>query len=114
MPTTVRSTNILFNDGTTQSTAASPSVGAGQTWQNVSSSRVNGTTYQNTTGRAIMVSFGQSHLSEAQASADASTWVQVGRDASGQTYPNQFIVPSNWYYRVATAGGARFWWAELR
>jgi hypothetical protein len=114
MPTTLRNTDILFNDGTTQSTAASVSIGVGQTWQNVSSSRVNGTSYQNTTGRAIMVSFGQSHLSETQASSDNSTWVQVGRDASGQTYPNQFIVPNNWYYRVATAGGARFWWSELR
>lgn len=89
-------------------------LGNGQTWQDVSASRVNGTTYQNTTGRSIMVSFGQNHLSDAQVSVNASTWIQVGRDASGQTYPNNFIVPNNWYYRSSVAGGSRFWWSELR
>ena len=89
-------------------------IGVGQTWQNVSSSRTNGTSYQNTTGRPIMVSLGNNHLSDTQVSSDNATWIQVGRDSTGQTYPNQFIVPDTWYYRVSVAGGTRFWWAELR
>lgn len=114
MAITVSGTTITFNDGTTQTTAATTPVGAGQTWQNVSASRVNGTTYQNTTGRAIMVSLGNSLTTNVQASVDASTWINVGREVGGSTYPNQFIVPNNWYYRNENAGGARFWWAELR
>ena len=92
---------------------AQVAIGMGQTWQNVSGSRTNGTSYQNTTGRPIMVSLGQNHTSEVQVSPDNTTWTQVGRDATGETYPNQFIVPDGWYYRVATAGGSRWWWAEL-
>jgi hypothetical protein len=93
-------------------------IGAGQTWQDVSGSRANGTSYQNTTGRPIMVSFGNtlggSGGSNVQASVNNSSWVNVGREVGGQTWPNQFIVPNNWYYRTSVAGGGRFWWSELR
>ena len=89
-------------------------LGNGQTWQDVSGSRVNGTTYQNTTGRSIMVSLGNSLNSDVQVSTDGSTWIQVGREVAGSTYPNQFIVPNNHYYRTSSAGGTRFWWSELR
>ena len=111
MAVTLSGTTITFNDSTTQTSSA---VGFGQTWQNLSSSRVNGTSYQNTTGRVIMVSLGNSLTNDVQASSDNATWIQVGREVAGSTYPNQFLVPINWYYRTSGAGGTRFWWAELR
>ena len=111
MAVTLSGTTITFNDSTTQTSSA---VGFGQTWQNLSGSRVNGTSYQNTTGRVIMVSLGNSLTSDVQASSDNATWIQVGREVAGATYPNQFLVPINWYYRTSVAGGTRFWWAELR
>ena len=45
---------IVFPDGTTQSTAGS-SLGLNQTYQNVTSTRVSGTTYTNSTGKPILV-----------------------------------------------------------
>jgi hypothetical protein len=50
MPVTIRNTDILFNDGTTQSTAA----GAARSWQAASLS--NNTNATNTFGREIVVS----------------------------------------------------------
>jgi hypothetical protein len=49
--------NVLTSDGTNwTSTAATPSIGVGQTWQNVTASRAFSTTYTNSTGKPIMVS----------------------------------------------------------
>lgn len=89
-------------------------LGWGQTWQDVSASRTNGTSYLNSTGRPIMVAIGNSTNSDVQVSSNNSTWIQLGREVAGQTYPNQFIVPNGWYYRTSTSGGTRFFWAELR
>lgn len=49
MPVTVRGTDILFNDGTTQSTAA----GGSRSWQ--SASMANNTNYTNSFGKEIVV-----------------------------------------------------------
>lgn len=96
-------------------------VGSGQTWQDVAGSRVVGTSYQNTTGRPIMVALTASNTSlnsNIQVSADNSSWITVGRSvgvsSGGQ---NAFIVPSTWYYRVQAPGGGTTTigsWAELR
>jgi hypothetical protein len=119
----VKAGDNYYRSGTAAAVAAfvatqNLGIGAGQTWQNVSGSRANGTSYQNTTGRPIMVSFGNtlggSGGSYVQASVDNSSWVNVGREVGGQTWPNQFIVPNNWYYRTAVVGAGRFWWSELR
>jgi hypothetical protein len=49
--------NVLTSDGTEwKSQAASGSLGVGQTWQNVTSSRVFGTSYTNSTDKPIFVS----------------------------------------------------------
>jgi hypothetical protein len=117
--TAVQNATTAANGGVTSVNGSAGAVtvnvlGNGQTWQDVSGSRVNGTSYQNTTGRSIMVSLGNSLNSDVQVSTDGSTWIQVGREVAGQTYPNQFIVPNNHYYRTSSAGGTRFWWSELR
>jgi hypothetical protein len=47
--------NLLTSNGTAWTSAASTAIGVGQTWQNVTSTRVTGTTYTNSTGRPIQV-----------------------------------------------------------
>lgn len=52
--------NVLTSNGTTWASTAPAALGINQTWQNVTSSRVAGTTYTNSTGKPIcfMMSFG--------------------------------------------------------
>jgi len=96
-------------------------IGWGQTWQNVSDSRSANTSYQNTTGKPIMVSI--SHTSSnvrLQVSTNDSTWVDVGgmNGPSANDAPSTSgIVPNNHYYRLgggAGTVGTRRVWAELR
>jgi len=50
------SNNLLTSNGTTWVSSANTAIGVGQTWQDVTSSRANATTYTNSTGRSIFVS----------------------------------------------------------
>lgn len=105
---TGNSGKFLTTNGTTTSWAtAEVGVGSGQTWQNMSSSRLVGTVYQNTTGKPIMVS--------AVDTAGASN-VSVGATASPSTVTaGTVVVPDLWYYTLPTNGGATVSiWAELR
>jgi hypothetical protein len=47
---------VLTSNGTTWASSAPGGFGVGQTWQDLTSSRANGTTYTNSTGKPIMVS----------------------------------------------------------
>ena len=93
-------------------------IGVNQTWQNMAGSRSVGTSYQNTTGRPIMVSICTNAVSRAnfQVSTDNSTWITVGALAGygniGDEKSSQVIVPDNHYYRAT--GGSLQIWAELR
>lgn len=90
-------------------------VGIGQTWQNVAGSRAVSTSYQNTTGRPIIVNMvlnGGSTRRYVQVSSDNVTWIDIGSD-SGSSTPNSFVVPNNWYYRV-NGSTTIDRWAELR
>ena len=93
-----------------------PAIGVGQTWQNVSRSA--GTSYQNTTGRPIMVAYMNANIVsyEPQVSTDNSSWVAVGSgdNAGGGQVPQQFIVPDQHYYRIDNAGAGVKIWSELR
>ena len=62
-------------------------IGVGQTWQDVTGSRVFGTTYTNTTGRAIAVSIAVG------ATGSATTANEVRLDADGVTIANQQNAP---------------------
>ena len=90
-------------------------LGVGQTWQDLMGSRVRGTSYQNTTGRSIMVAVstdGGGTASSFEVSVDNSTWIEVGYAAAFfGTY--QVIVPDDWYYRANGSDGLDSW-AELR
>lgn len=93
-------------------------IGMGQTWQNMYSSRVVGTSYQNTTGRPIMVSICTNAASRTdfQVSTNNSTWISVGALAGyggiGDEKSTQVIVPDTHYYKAT--GGTLMIWAELR
>lgn len=93
-------------------------IGVGQTWQDMSGSRAVNTSYQNTTGRPIMVSVSTNNTNRKnfQVSTDNSSWVTVGALAGfgniGDEKSSQVIVPSGHYYKVT--GGSISIWAELR
>jgi hypothetical protein len=95
-----------------------PGVGVNQTWTNVTASRVIGVTYQNTTGRPIMVSIdpdGQNNTYVIQISNNGSTWMTIAskNNGDGGNEAFAFIVPSNVYYRM-TGSAPIFAWTELR
>jgi len=103
------------NDTTVPTSAASKdyadsvAIGVGQTWQNVTGSRTDGTSYQNTTGRPIFAAIYTND--NVEVSDDNSNWTTVVGPSSAVVV--SIIVPNNWYYRVAS-GGSIFDWAELR
>ena len=92
-------------------------IGDGQTWQDMSGSRAYGTSYQNTTGRSIMVASVGDDGEDFQVSTDNTTWVTIGesdkdQDLGGQ--PGGFIIPNQHYYRWTGSGSLAGVWAELR
>lgn len=90
-------------------------LGVGQTWQDVSASRSgSSTSYQNTTGKPIMVSvrLSSSGAHTVEVSSDGSTWVSLGASDNDAGLPYQFIVPNNHYYRIT--GSTFLNWVELR
>lgn len=92
-------------------------IGVNQTWQDMSGSRAVNTTYQNTTGKPIMVniSYGWSGYGEIYVSSDNTNWVQVSNSLGSQNHPMQsFIVPNNHYYKTLGSGMNIQEWAELR
>ena len=104
-------------------TAAS-SIGVGQTWQNVTGSRVSGTTYTNSTGKPIFVSI------QAAPSASGGAYLDVfingvtlgylgqGSGTSPNTVYASFwtvVVPSGDTYKATTVGSISIGnWFELR
>lgn len=95
-------------------------VGVGQTWQNMLASRVDDTSYQNTTGKPIMVNVSQDDISGnnrmyGYVSTNNSTWVLVETSMSSESTRGSvgFIVPNGHYYRVNTSTPIEAW-AELR
>lgn len=94
-----------------------PSIGKDQTWQDVTGSRSVGTTYQNTTGKPIMIGLiistgGEKYF---DVSTDGSSWVLVAQGQSNQTLEHfSIIVPNNHYYRARWSQSGDITWAELR
>jgi hypothetical protein len=93
-------------------------IGVSQTWSDERSNRTAGVSYQNTTGRPIMVvvSYAPTGNStqQIQVSDDNVTFVtlaNLGFDPSESA--TSFIVPHNYYYRTVGVLTERTW-AELR
>ena len=107
------------------------SIGVGQTWTDVTSSRAKDTEYQNTTGKPIMISvtltapftsIGQISVS----SSSGSGFVIIARADGGDYYSStaqtthetniSLIIPNNIYYKLTgnNVSLAVVAWAELR
>jgi hypothetical protein len=97
-------------------------IGVGQTWQNVSSSRLAATNYTNTTGRPIVVNICVQVNETANTADIVVDSVTVARCATisalGANNREQMtmtaIVPSGSVYRLTSNGAERQLWAELR
>lgn len=95
-----------------QALAALSSLGYGQTWQDVTPSRVRGTTYYNTTGRPIFITISQNN----GGNAVSGTFTVDGRGQAiyGHTGTTNFhaVVPLGSSYYLT--GTNVYYWHELR
>lgn len=90
-------------------------IGIGQTWQDVTGSRSANTSYQNTTGKPIMVSIsGNTTGTYLQASVNNSTWITIAGVLANTAQQVIGIIPDNHYYRAHTSTSTITNWAELR
>jgi hypothetical protein len=100
--------------GANTSWASSQSIGVGQSWQDFTGSRTASTSYQNLTGRPIMIAVNtNNNTSPIQVSTNNSTWVTVGTSGGSVQGTVTAIVPPSHYYRINGAGTILNW-SELR
>jgi len=99
----------------------SASVGSGQVWQDLSSSRALNTTYQNTTGVAIYVSAvifasgGKTARLYVGQQADMSDEIRIDSDKdNNNNFGLQGIIPDDYYYKIESTDAVITTWAELR
>lgn len=94
-------------------------IGLNQTWQNMTASRVSGTTYTNTTGKPIMVVA----YSMGEASGASGLWLYVNDTIINSGYTNSGayeqlnvvgIIPNNSSYKVTIQAGTLTSCWELR
>jgi hypothetical protein len=119
---TIANSGVTSVNGSTGAVTVT-SVGVSQTWQNVLSSRAAGTSYTNSTGRAIMVAVTPYHVNAGQAQLSVDG-VVVGRQrASIGGGPNvnletqlTAIVPagSSYIFEVLSGSVSIVVWSELR
>lgn len=111
---TINSTSLLgsgditINAGISLATANSYDIGVGQTWQDVTASRVSGTTYTNTTGKPIQVYVNGNGTGSPVVVVNG---VQIAYDTVNYFVPPTFIVPNGATYSVTVAISK---WSELR
>jgi hypothetical protein len=89
-------------------TIAANAIGVGQTWQNMASSRANGTTYTNSTGKPIMIGL----TVQGTGTITVNGVVAAASGINNATNYLGTIVPNGSSYIVA--GWAGTYWAELR
>ena len=104
-----------------QALTAMSSLGYGQTWQDVSGSRISGTTYYNTTGKPIQImvtveqsTFGTSTAKTTLVLDGHSILIGGGRDSYPKYYNTTFIVPEGSVYTITNVNMAFTGWLELR
>ena len=108
----------------TLDTAVSSSLGVGQTWQNMTASRVSGTTYTNSTTRPIMLSIAVKDSGVAGAAGAGAATLYVNSSiamrlddlAGGSAGYVQIVavVPSGQTYKLDAANNLITYWGELR
>lgn len=93
--------------------SAADSIGVNQSWQDVRFARSAGVSYQNTTGKPIMVDV-QADSSGAlfQVSSNGVSWVTIG---NGDYYMRGGrIIPPGHFYRLSGSVSGLIYWTELR
>jgi hypothetical protein len=106
--------NVLTSNGTTWTSAIPASVGIGQTWQDVTGSRVKNTTYTNSTGKPIMVNV---FVSSSDTGGDVNLVVGGVTIARVNNYTPETgmtlsgIVPNSTTYSISNDFS---FWVELR
>lgn len=116
---TVSGVQELVGDGTNIKSSAG--IGYSQTWQNVSGSRAMGTTYYNTTGLPILVSFGAGSSSNKTTVTITVSGVTVatlyGSTDAWSLESGTFLVPPGASYSATVTLGSSngiVYWSELR
>jgi len=105
--------NVLTSNGTTWASSAAPSsLGVGQTWQNLTASRANLTTYTNSTGKPIMVSTSFTPQGGGLIIVDGLSTVYGASVVSNSNGGCVSVVPSGSTYSANNPG--LLTWFELR
>jgi len=112
--------NVLTSNGTAWTSAENGSIGVGQTWQNLTASRVVNTDYTNSTGKPIQVGISivsSTGTTSSQLTIDgvnvANYYASLGNLAIGGFIGG--IAPNGSTYRMTSSGPAQIQtWAELR
>ena len=114
--------NTVLNLPTSSGTLSTGGVGEGQTWQDLTASRASATTYTNSTGKPIQVSF----TAISGGAGDAQAALTVGgvliQRLRGVPPNASFtdggivtaIVPNGTTYSITFSGATTAIWAELR
>jgi hypothetical protein len=108
---TAASGKVFSGDGS--SLTGVPSLGVGQTWQNLTASRSAGVTYTNTTGNPIQVS-ARANVGQITLTIDS---IPVELQTDGNLNNSTKVtgtVPDGDTYSVTLSGGSLSYWAELR
>ena len=112
-------TNAEVQTGTDTTKAVTPagfrgaSLGQGQTWQDVTASRVAGTTYTNSTGKPIFVVVHSNPTASIELTVDGIITYKCAF-VDGYNQGGGAIVPNNGTYKATFTGGGAVNWSELR
>jgi len=97
------------------------SIGVGQSWSNLTSSRAFNTTYTNSTGKPIMVMVSpiqtQNVVCQGTVIVNGATiggWYFYDNASGPARFPTSFIVPNGHTYRLTVTGSTLWYWGELR
>lgn len=112
--------NVLVSNGTTWASSTAPSLGVGQTWQDMTASRALGTNYTNNTTRPIYVSVRSNRTGGGLGITMTIDGFVVYSDYKLAPVTRSFestavgIVPISSVYSVSMDGGSIAAWMELR
>lgn len=108
--------NVAINPSDAATIAQSTDLGVGQTWQDVTSSRSNGVTYTNNTGKPIQVVISVFSTNSAESNVlnvGGVTLLDGDLGVGGMISTQSFVVPSGVSYSFTTTTQIRSW-SELR
>jgi hypothetical protein len=114
-PATAGTTTLTLQANTGTLALQTDGIGFSQTWQDVTASRVSGTTYYNTTGRPIFILPNpvQSTSQTTNASINGVVVLQMSGSGNSFQYIVPLVIPVGASYSCTANGGFTRWF-ELR